>query len=457
MYTDNPRIQQLMIIGQPDWSCEWPDYVAEYQLGARDVPDLVALFEVDPLEPDEDQAPEMWASLHAWRALGQIGDPAAIAPIISSFDTRYDDDAALEELGKVMGMFGAQAIAPLTEYWQRPGKDEFAYVMAMDSLAEIAAQHADTRNQVLEVFTRYLAQPEQAFPMLNALLVAHLVELGAREYIDDIRRLFTLECVDLGCIGDIEDVEIALGLCQERSTPRPDPGAALRDTPFPSDLPEPDDDDFLGILNYTLYTKGGEHAIYDVSELDGFFAAIACAPQLVTPSTWMPAIWGGSEQAPDDWDSKQEFERFATALFAYYNMVVDGLNEDDYEPLFLENTRGDASVLVVDEWCEGFMRGVCLWGDSITEQDMRVLEECLAPIQLFTGAVDYETRLALPASDIEALQQSIYPSVLRLYRYFFQALKRPNTTFIHTSPKTGRNEPCPCGSGKKYKKCCGLN
>jgi preprotein translocase subunit SecA len=21
--------------------------------------------------------------------------------------------------------------------------------------------------------------------------------------------------------------------------------------------------------------------------------------------------------------------------------------------------------------------------------------------------------------------------------------------------KTGRNEPCPCGSGKKYKKCCG--
>jgi uncharacterized protein len=25
------------------------------------------------------------------------------------------------------------------------------------------------------------------------------------------------------------------------------------------------------------------------------------------------------------------------------------------------------------------------------------------------------------------------------------------------SKKVGRNEPCPCGSGKKYKKCCGLN
>ena len=29
--------------------------------------------------------------------------------------------------------------------------------------------------------------------------------------------------------------------------------------------------------------------------------------------------------------------------------------------------------------------------------------------------------------------------------------------FVREAPKVGRNEPCPCGSGKKYKKCCGLN
>ena len=28
-------------------------------------------------------------------------------------------------------------------------------------------------------------------------------------------------------------------------------------------------------------------------------------------------------------------------------------------------------------------------------------------------------------------------------------------TVSHSTPKIGRNEPCPCGSGKKYKKCCG--
>ena len=31
------------------------------------------------------------------------------------------------------------------------------------------------------------------------------------------------------------------------------------------------------------------------------------------------------------------------------------------------------------------------------------------------------------------------------------------TTVINNEPKVGRNEPCPCGSGKKYKNCCGKN
>jgi preprotein translocase subunit SecA len=34
-----------------------------------------------------------------------------------------------------------------------------------------------------------------------------------------------------------------------------------------------------------------------------------------------------------------------------------------------------------------------------------------------------------------------------------QAKARP----VRTGPKVGRNDPCPCGSGKKYKHCCGKN
>ena len=31
----------------------------------------------------------------------------------------------------------------------------------------------------------------------------------------------------------------------------------------------------------------------------------------------------------------------------------------------------------------------------------------------------------------------------------------PNRPVVNKGPKVGRNDPCPCGSGKKYKKCCG--
>ena len=37
------------------------------------------------------------------------------------------------------------------------------------------------------------------------------------------------------------------------------------------------------------------------------------------------------------------------------------------------------------------------------------------------------------------------------------AQEKANTTVVNTEPKVGRNDPCPCGSGKKYKNCCGKN
>lgn len=33
----------------------------------------------------------------------------------------------------------------------------------------------------------------------------------------------------------------------------------------------------------------------------------------------------------------------------------------------------------------------------------------------------------------------------------------PKQRPVQVAPKVGRNDPCPCGSGKKYKKCCGIN
>ena len=40
--------------------------------------------------------------------------------------------------------------------------------------------------------------------------------------------------------------------------------------------------------------------------------------------------------------------------------------------------------------------------------------------------------------------------------WYFTKGKAPESyQIVHSEPKVGRNEPCPCGSGKKFKKCCG--
>jgi len=38
---------------------------------------------------------------------------------------------------------------------------------------------------------------------------------------------------------------------------------------------------------------------------------------------------------------------------------------------------------------------------------------------------------------------------------FTRPLRTGPAPIRSTAPKVGRNDPCPCGSGKKYKKCCG--
>ncbi len=39
--------------------------------------------------------------------------------------------------------------------------------------------------------------------------------------------------------------------------------------------------------------------------------------------------------------------------------------------------------------------------------------------------------------------------------YFVQGQRHSNPPVVRDSPKVGRNDPCPCDSGKKFKKCCG--
>jgi uncharacterized protein len=60
----------------------------------------------------------------------------------------------------------------------------------------------------------------------------------------------------------------------------------------------------------------------------------------------------------------------------------------------------------------------------------------------------------MPETEIIEQQALIEPAVQRLFQYFLSLHRQAAPPFVREGKKVGRNDPCPCGSGKKYKRCC---
>jgi len=448
--TTNDKTKLLFELGEASRSLEWQDYL-KYGFDESDVPALLELAADDALSHANAESKDVWVPLHAWRTLGQVGSHEAVAPLIALFDQFVEDDWAFSELPIVIGMIGESAITPLGVYLNEPHHGEFTRVMYTDGLLEIVKRHPACREQVIQCYRDYMSRPDELAKTLNGLLICCLLDLDAKEAINDIRQLFEKDCVDISCAGDLEEVEIELGFRTERSTPKPD-FAQLHGLDNQPDLQKPDNDDILEVIDYYLMQYGNDDSILDVSELNGFFAALACAPDTIVPSRWMPAIWGGEALAPE-WQNKKEFEEFSQAVFTFYNHVMRSLNDNNFEALFLEREMEDKTYTIVDEWCNGFLSGLNLWGPQAS-MDAVFTEECIQSIRLFATEAGFEQLDTLSEAEVIAQQQLIEPDVHRLFKHFFEQRSSVTQSVARDSPKVGRNDPCPCGSGKKFKKCC---
>ena len=213
-----------------------------------------------------------------------------------------------------------------------------------------------------------------------------------------------------------------------------------------------DEDDTFEVIDFYLRQYENDDSVINVSELDGFFSALACSPETIMPSSWMPAIWGGQEQSPE-WHDTKEFESFSAAVITLYNHVTQSLNNDYFEALFLEKETDGKTDEIVDEWCHGFLRGMSLWA-PLSAADGVFTEEHIQAISLFATEPGFVILEKLNETEIIAQQQQIEPDVRNLFEYFYKQRKDSAQPVVSEAPKTGRNDPCPCGSGKKFKKCC---
>ncbi|MBF8269490.1 MAG: hypothetical protein HW386_1199 [Gammaproteobacteria bacterium] len=214
------------------------------------------------------------------------------------------------------------------------------------------------------------------------------------------------------------------------------------------------DNFLLGRIDADDDTEDKDEGVLSISELDGLFTALVSGPDAIQPSQWLPVVWGDFEPV---WESMQDSERVLGLMMRHMNSIAAMLREqpDNFEPLFMERVVADQSYTIVDEWCEGYSRGVEL-AAPLWEAGGREMNILLTPILAFASQTDWRGH-DFVTDEIEILQNAITPNV-RLIHAYWRAWRdesatapQPERSVEHS---VGRNDLCPCGSGKLYKKCC---
>ena len=192
-----------------------------------------------------------------------------------------------------------------------------------------------------------------------------------------------------------------------------------------------------------------------LSELDGFLAGLAVGPALIMPAEWLPAVWG--EDGPSFEDERQA-QDIIDRIMGHYNGVIGQLEHGDYRPIYDIDIDGSAMWML---WIEGFWRAVSLRIDDWLafgaqgDEDLQRAVFTLTRLHEITSTPSAELEAMAIDGELEASAPDLIPdAVLTLHRTRLGKAGSAPRQATARSPKVGRNDPCPCGSGKKFKKCC---
>lgn len=263
--------------------------------------------------------------------------------------------------------------------------------------------------------------------------------------------------------------------------------------------------DRLEELSKKIKCSGGMGFI----EIDGFLHGIICHSDLVPPSIFLPDIFGEEDGGypltdetideavdlilwryddllalvedktfyPDPWicslpgDEGEDSEDFADddaeAVFGEdaADEEEEGAADDEAERVADDEEAGEAGsegrvAWLIEkmaeeerDWATGFLQGLSLGGDlerlmsteSREEQALLVPFLMLATNELPCGENSPEFGKPLTPKDRDLALDLLPSCVAGIYEILHSPRK---------STKVSRNDPCPCGSGKKYKKCC---
>ena len=201
-----------------------------------------------------------------------------------------------------------------------------------------------------------------------------------------------------------------------------------------------------------LDDKSEAHNTMRCDEVQGFMMALLSGPDALNPTNWLPEILG--EESLFDAKERTEIERLVMAMAADMRMK---LNEKILPDLwFYEDEAGNPDFYT---WCNAYLYALDIvptdWFETVEQEEF---EDLFYPIMALGGIYDNEENgeviLHLNEKELTQLESDLPHVLLDIYWYWQAIINKPQTV-RREGEKVGRNDPCPCGSGKKYKACCG--
>ena len=235
-----------------------------------------------------------------------------------------------------------------------------------------------------------------------------------------------------------------------------------------------------------LFELMGDPSLNDdamsIDMADGYMTAIAAGPSPVLVHVWLEDIFAQPTlPLPHDPARQQRLlqllmHRYAdiqaalavrpaeASVDALYMPLSSVVAEGDCITPYQLNAQGDRTGdWELKDWAEGFRRAVATdeeWEPLTADPQAAAL---LAPVVLYAmGYNPDRPEFQLEAESAEllpALIASVY-GVRDWWRTYWRthgarSAHPVNLPTVRDTPKVGRNDPCPCGSGKKFKKCHG--
>lgn len=195
--------------------------------------------------------------------------------------------------------------------------------------------------------------------------------------------------------------------------------------------------------------------------LQGFLCAVISGPETLPPDLWMPLVLG---EAPS-YESADQADEVTALVMKFHDTVATALSGGEDFDLFLYGEEDAPEQLDYAAWCEGYVYGSQIgeanWFDAAGEfapdlsEKMEVFfllsgmlkEDAQKHKEPWLNKKEEEKALANAAEEFPATIHDIYR--------FWRAQCNPPAPVRREAPKLGRNDSCSCGSGKKFKQCCG--